>query len=240
MLICITDAFNLFEPAVNLAMAVIQDPGSANATAIDSYVSDAIQMLDAMSGVNKVASEGLSTLRYLQSKYTAAINAAKATSPSTVTTHSSMSKPSPLSLAYSSSGPSPSSASDMQPFGRAAHSNGSSGASTAPTSAYLSTPQYKGPEAAPTPNTLFNQFFNQYNQYSGMTPAAVTQSDPLEAFSFDKLFNLNPAIYNNDPEAAWLTQPIEGGLAEQWPMTMPRLEGETNFDDWTKSLGLNG
>jgi hypothetical protein len=53
----------------------------------------------------------------------------------------------------------------------------------------------------------------------------------------EKLFNFDSSIYRSDPDATWLTQPIDGGL-EAWPLGMPRLEGETDFGDWAKMLGF--
>lgn len=214
-------AFNCFEPAVNLAMAIIQAPDSPNATILDQYVCEAIEMLDKMSHVNKVAVEGHESLLFIREKYLHAIE--EATSPANSTSKAtSASGPSPASLGYTpvsaSTGPSP----------------GTNASSPKQQTFAPADPQQ--PETAPTPNTLFNQFFSNL---SGPSPVPIMNDQVMDPATTDmeKLFNFDPTLYSGDPNATWLTQPIDGGL-ECWPLGMPRLEGETDFGDWAKMLGF--
>lgn len=213
-------AFNCFEPAVNLAMAIIQEPEGPAARILDQYVLDAIDTLDKMSHVNKVAIEGHESLMFMREKYLRAIE--EATSPNTTSSKSnSTSGPSPMSLGYSSvsTGPSPL-ASDG--FTSNAHT--------------FAPGHGQQPEAAPTPNTLFNQFFSNLSAPSPVPNTADQVMDPATT-DIEKLFNFDPTLYSSDPNATWLTQPIDGGL-ECWPLGMPRLEGETDFGDWAAQLGF--
>lgn len=212
-------AFNCFEPAVNLAMAIIQAPDSPTASILDQYVCEAIEMLDKMSHVNKVAVEGHESLLFIREKYLHAME--EATSPrNTASKSTSASGPSPASLGYTSTstGPSPQNSDPspkQKPF--------------APVEA-------QQPETASTPNTLFNEFFSNL---SGPSPMPISSDQVMDPATTDmeKLFNFDPTLYSSDPNAAWLTQPIDGGL-ECWPLGMPRLEGETDFGDWAKMLGF--
>lgn len=200
-------------------MAIIQAPDSPAASVLDQYVVEAIDTLDRMSSVNKVAVEGHESLLFMRERYLRAIE--EATSPSTgPSKSSSTSGPSPASLGYTSAstGPSP----------------GSNDPSPKQSSFAPAQPQQ--PEAAPTPNTLFNQFFSNL---SGPSPGASAGDQVMDPATTDieKLFNFDPTLYSSDPNATWLTQPIDGGL-ECWPLGMPRLEGETDFGDWAKMLGF--
>lgn len=210
-------------------MAILQDPGSANASALDQYVRDALALLQRMSVVNKVASEGLETLTFMRSKYLQAMSDARSASPSTQTSSSGLGRPSPFSLTNSSTGPSPD---VLQTPPLRTQSAGQPLPSQSPRNSLPVVQQ----DNAPTPNTLFNQFISQY----AASPAPVQVQPPVTAtadFNLDKLFAFDPALYEADPNAAWLTQPIDGGL-EAWPHAMSRLEGETDFGDWKKMLGL--
>ena len=209
-----TDAFWTFEPAVNLSMAIIQDPFSANANVLDRYVVDAMQLLELMSDVNKVALEGLDSIQSMRAKYLQITTTAKGASPiaTTSTSGSSQGKISPVSLTYSSGTSPPSSISPLLPF--------------VPVSTQLSS------DNAPTPNALFDQFFSQY---TGQSPTLSSNAAELDV---EKLLNFDPTLYNNDPGAAWLTQPMDNGGLDAWPMGYSRLEGETDIGDWKKMLGL--
>lgn len=215
-------AFNAFEPAVALATAILQDPGSAHASALDSHVQDAMSLLEDMSAVNKVAVEGLETLTSMRVKYTAAMQASKGRSPNSSVSLWSSSDPSPS--IYGSNGPSP---------------MGSSLASLRGNQT-LTEPQIAADNAA-TPNTLFNQFFGGLPAKS---PAAMQGqqgkgSDPTQDLvNLDELFKFDPAMYSQDPAASWLHEPVAGGL-DVWPTTYLRLEGETDLNDWQKMLGFS-
>lgn len=201
-------------------MAIIQAPDSPTATILDQYVCEAIDMLDKMSHVNKVAVEGHESLLFIREKYLTAIE--EATTPSTNGSKSaSTNGPSPASLSYTSTstGPSPRTSNPspkQQPFAPAQ--------------------PVQQAEAAPTPNTLFNQFFSNLSGPSP-TPQSSDQAMDPATTDIEKLFNFDPTLYSSDPNATWLTQPIDGGL-ECWPLGMPRLEGETDFGDWAKMLGF--
>ena len=195
-------------------MAIIQDPASPNCSAIDGFIVNATQLLDDMSDVNKVASEGYDSIQFMRAKYLPIMTAAQGASPIATKSNngSSGGKPSPVSLTYSS-GPSPTS-------------------STSPSTSKTSEQPEQEPIAASTPNSLFNQFFSQYNVPSPAAPSNAADMD------LDKLFSFDPTLYNSDSSADWLTQPMDNGGLDAWPMAYPRLEGETDFGDWKKMLGL--
>lgn len=216
-------AFNAFEPAVTLSTAILQDPGSANASTLDFYVQEAMALLESMTSINPVAVEGLETLQSMREKYLAAMQASKGRSPNSSVSLYSSSDPSP-SL-YASSGPSP---------------LGSSLAGSMRGNQTLTEPHIAQDNAA-TPNTLFNQFFGQYPAKSpaAMPGQPAKPADPSqELVNLDELFNFDPAMYSQDPSASWLNEPMQGGLAA-WPVTYERLEGERDLGDWQKMLGFS-
>lgn len=169
-------AFNVFEPSVNLAMAILQDPSQQ----LDSWVKEGMQMLEQMSRVNKVAGEGLESLKFMREKYLSL-------------------SASPATLSFGSGSPQTNSVSPLT--GPPSTSSGLAPAAVSD---------------APTPNTLFNQFFKDYASPVG------------DSLDFEKLLNV-------DTSAPWMAQPAE---IDEWPMGMPRLEGETDASDYWKMLGL--
>jgi hypothetical protein len=189
-------AFNTFEPAVNLAMAIHQDPFNPNTSVIDSYVQQAMALLERMSPFNKCSQEGYQNLKFMRQKYLARIGSPHFSSSSSIA-----SSRSPPATSFSlSSGASPSSA---------ATSNHT------PPIQSLSAPLPEQ-DNAPTPNTLFNQFFKDY-------------ASPAGTGDYPNLFD------SSDPQATWME---ETAPVEDWPSSYTRLEGEQDFSDWSKMLGL--
>jgi hypothetical protein len=215
-------AFGAFEPAVNLATAILQDPTCAHARQLDDYVQEAMSMLERMCSVNKVAVEGLETLVAMRAAYLERMDV-KGPSPGSSASLQSTSDPSP-SL-YASSGPSP---------------LDNSLSSSADGQQTLTGPRIPADNAA-TPNTLFNQFFGQYptaassgKQSQPQPSVADTNQDIV---NLDQLFNFDATMFSKDPTASWLTEPMAGGL-DVWPTTYHRLEGESSLEDWSKVLGF--
>ena len=179
-------------------------------------------MLENMSHVNKVAGEGLETLMAMREKYLQKMADAKGPSPGSSISLTTGSDPSP-SL-YASSGPSPAA------FSLASSASGNQ---------TLAGPQIAADNAA-TPNTLFNQFFGgQYPTGSASSeakpPAAANPSQDI--VNLDQLFSFDPAMFNSDPSASWLTEPMAGGL-DVWPTTYHRLENESSLQEWQRQLGF--
>lgn len=190
-------AFNTFEPAVNLAMAIHQDPFNPNTSVIDSYVLQGMAMLERMSPFNKCAQEGYGNLKFMRQKYLSRIG-----SPYLSSNNSIASSKSPPPTTFSvSSGTSPSSATTSN--------------YTPPILSSLSAPPPEQ-DNAPTPNTLFNQFFKDY-------------ASPAGTAEYPNLFE------SSDPQATWMS---ETAPVEDWPSSYTRLEGEQDFSDWSKMLGL--
>lgn len=262
-------AFHTFEPAVNLAVAILQDPGSAQAMALDGYVVEAIARLEHMAPVNKVAGEGVESLRTMRAKYLQAVadtSSASDRSPSASTSYSSGGTSSNVS-GNGTSGPSPSSiyTSSSSSF---ASSNKTSPASSDPTAVppslgtrghqtLTAPPIAPEEEAAATPNTLFARFFGggQVDDASVAAAGAPAASPALPSagtaegaalapngvtMDLDKLFAFDPTFFASDNQAAWMSEPMVGGLEQWWPpiSNYNRLEGESDMGDWKKMLGF--